>query len=180
VPVADDTWVPIAEIARPHGVRDELRLKLFNADSDILLDLDEVLVRLPSGEEHEVSIDGARRADQAILLKLHSVDDRNRADEIRGAIVCVRRKDFPALDEDEFYACDIEGARVSVAEEGEDEKSLGVVKEFLSYPSVDTIRITADDGGKDYEVPVVEAFIREVDIAGGRVVLRTLMGIDRG
>ena len=74
------------------GVR--LRLKLFNKDSDVLLERDEVLVRLPDGEEHEVSVDRARRADGAILMKLHSIDDRDRADELRGAQICVQRRDF--------------------------------------------------------------------------------------
>jgi 16S rRNA processing protein RimM len=82
---------------RPHGVRGELRLRLFNSDSDLLLALDEVLVRFADGEEQEVSVDGARRANDAILMKLHSVDDRDRADELRGARVCGRRADFPAL-----------------------------------------------------------------------------------
>lgn len=73
-----ERWIPLAEIARPHGVRGEVRLRLFNKDSDTLLDQDEVLVRLPDGAEHEVSVDTARRADDAILMKLHSVDDRDR------------------------------------------------------------------------------------------------------
>src|SRR3984957_5958857 len=97
--MSPDDWVPLAEVARPHGVRGELRLKLFNEDSDVLLDRDEVLGRLPGGEEHEVSVDRARRADDAILLKLHSIDDRDRADELRGAFICVRRRDFPPLEE---------------------------------------------------------------------------------
>ena len=54
-----DQWVPLAEVARPHGVKGELRLKVFNSDSNILLGLDEVLVRLKDGEEHEVSVDRA-------------------------------------------------------------------------------------------------------------------------
>src|SRR5271168_3861337 len=101
--VNDEAWVALAEVARPHGVRGELRLKLFNKDSDMLLDRDEVLVRLPDGEEHEVSIDRARRADDAILMKLYSIDDRDRADELRGALLCVRRREFPPLGEGEFY-----------------------------------------------------------------------------
>ena len=77
----------------------------------MLLGRDEVLVRLPDGEEHEVSVDRARRADDAILMKLHSVDDRDRADELRGAHICVQRRDFPPLEEGEFYVCDVEGAQ---------------------------------------------------------------------
>src|SRR6476661_894589 len=110
--IEPDAWVPLAEVARPHGVRGELRLKLFNKDSDLLLNLEEVLVRLKEGGEHEVTVDKARRADIAILMKLHSVDDRDRADELRGALICARRRDFPALEEGEFYTCDIVGARV--------------------------------------------------------------------
>jgi ribosomal protein L35AE/L33A len=93
--LAPDAWVPLAEVMRPHGVRGELRLRLFNKDSDLLLSLDEVLVRFPEGDEQEVSVDGARRANDAILMKLHSVDDREGADELRGAIVCARGPTSP-------------------------------------------------------------------------------------
>jgi 16S rRNA processing protein RimM len=171
-----EAWVPVAEVARPHGVRGEVRLKLYNGDSDVLLDLEEVLVRLPGGEEHEVSIDAARRADQAILMKLHSIDDRDRADEIRGAVLCVRRGDFPALEAGEFYACDVIGAEV-LAPDG---TGIGRVRELRSYPSVDALIVDAADGGKPWEIPLVEAFVREVDVERGRVSLSTLDGIERG
>src|ERR1700674_5887668 len=97
--LAAKAWVPLAEIARPHGVRGEVRLRLFNRDSDLLLELDEVLVRFADGEEQEVSIDGARRANDAILMKICSVDDRGRAEQFRGALVCAKRTDFPPLEE---------------------------------------------------------------------------------
>src|ERR1019366_6319010 len=48
--LAPDAWVPLAEVMRPHGVQGELRLRLFNKDSDLLLGLDEVLVRFPEGD----------------------------------------------------------------------------------------------------------------------------------
>ena len=69
--LAPDAWVPLAEVMRPHGVQGELRLRLFNRDSDLLLDVEEVLVRFPEGDEQEVSVDAARRANDAILIKLH-------------------------------------------------------------------------------------------------------------
>jgi 16S rRNA processing protein RimM len=168
--ISPEAWVPLAEIARPHGVRGEVRLKLYNADSDILLELDEVLVRLAGGEEHEVSIDGARRADQAILLKLHSIDDRDRADELRGAVLSVRRSAFPPLEDGEFYVCDVEGASVV----GPDGAEIGRVRELRSYPSVDALIVDAADGGKPWEIPLVEAFV------AGRVSLATLEGLERG
>ena len=181
-------WVPLAEVARPHGVRGEVRLKLYNADSDLLLELDEVLLRLPNGEEFEVSVDAARRADQAILVKLHSVDDRDRADAIRGALVCARREDFPAADDDEFYAADVIGAEAwlraspakgaevlgSGASPGRDEQDrvVGTVLDYRSYPSVDIFEVKTTDG-ITYEVPVVASYVDRVDAAAKRVYFLT-------
>ena len=167
--------MPLAEIARPHGVRGEVKLKVFNEESDLLLELDEVLVRLPSGEEHEVSVDVARRAGPGILMKLYSVDDRDRADELRGALVCARRREFPELAAGEFYACDVVGAKAFF-----EERELGTVRELQSFPAADTLVIDATDGGPPYEVPLVDAFVESVDVAAQVVKLRTLEGIERG
>jgi 16S rRNA processing protein RimM len=100
--LAAESWVPLAEVARAHGVRGEVRLRPYNRDSDLLTRLDEVLVRFPDGDEQEVSVDSARAANEAILMKLHGVDDRDRAAELRGSILCARRGDFPALEPGEF------------------------------------------------------------------------------
>ena len=170
--LAPDAWVALAEVARPHGVRGELRLRLYNEDSDVLLEQDEVLVRLKDGKEHEVSVDFARRADRAILMKLHSVDDRNRAEEIRGAQICVRRKDFPVLEDGEFYACDVEGAEVRLGDASGE--LLGTVKEFLQYPSLDAFLIEGPKGR--FEVPAQANWIKEV--RPGIVVLATLDGLE--
>lgn len=171
----DDEWVPLAVVGRPHGVRGELRAHPFNRDSDLLLDLEEVLVRFTEGErkgeQHEVSIDSARAGNDAILIKLHGVDDRDAADDVKGAELCVRRGDFPELEEGEFYACDIIGADAVL--EG---KVVGRIEAFTSYPSVD-ILVVASDRGR-YEVPLVDPYVDEVDVTGGRVVLRTLDGLD--
>ena len=172
---APETWVPLAEVARPHGVRGELRLKLFNTDSDVLLRLDEVLVRLADGEEQEVSIDRARRADQAILLKLHAVDDRDKADGLRGALICVRRRDFPPLENEEFYVCDVLGVRVHAGG-----AEIGTVRDLKSYPTVDVLVVRADDGGMDYEVPLVDAIVENMDLPGETITLKTLEGVERG
>jgi 16S rRNA processing protein RimM len=165
-----DEWVPLAEIARPHGVQGELRLRVFNADSALLLELDEVQVRFPNGETHEVSVDAARRASDAILMKLHSVDDRDRADALRGAIISVQRKQFPPLADGEFYACDVVGARV--VREEDPAAVIGTVLEYRSYPSVSTFAVQLATG--ELEIPVTETFVASVDVAAGCVMVRAL------
>jgi 16S rRNA processing protein RimM len=169
-----EAWVPLAEVARPHGVRGEVRLRLFNKSGDTLLGQDEVLVRMPDGEEHEVSVERARRADDAILMKLYSVDDRDRAEDLRGALVCVKRKEFPEPEPGEFYAIDVVGAEVRLRGE-----RVGTVAEIVTYPSVEAMLVHADDDQGDWEVPLTEMYIGRVDVEGRVVELVTLDDVER-
>jgi 16S rRNA processing protein RimM len=188
--LAPDAWVPLAEVARPHGVRGELRLRPYNEDSDLLFDLDEVMVRAASPaatngskdktvvRELLLRVESARQANDAILMKLESVNDRDRAIELRGAQVCAKRSQFPPLEPGEFYACDIEGARVVVGA-GADAEELGRVLEMRSYPTVDVLVVAASDGGRPWEVPLVDAVIDRVDVQEGLVTLSTRDGVER-
>jgi 16S rRNA processing protein RimM len=176
--LAPEAWVPLAEVMRPHGVRGEVRLRPFNRDSDLLLELDEVLVRFPEGDSQEVSVDAVRRAGDAFLLKLHSVEDRDRAGELRRAVICARRADFPPPEPGEFYACDVEGARVVV--DGEDgRRELGTVLGIRSYPAADVLEVDAGDGGRAWEVPLVDAVVGSVDLEANVVTLKSLEGVQR-
>ncbi|GAC1544156.1 MAG: hypothetical protein NVS3B10_08280 [Polyangiales bacterium] len=176
---APDEWIPLAVVGRPHGVRGELRAHPFARDSALLLELDEVLVRFVDGErkgeEQEVSID-ARPGNDAILIKLDGVDDRDAADAVRGAHLCVKRGDFPAPEEGEFYACDVVGARVVVAVDGGDDEEIGVVLELVNYPSIDVLLVEGPRGR--WEVPIVDAYVVEVDVDAGRVRLASLDGLE--
>jgi 16S rRNA processing protein RimM len=175
----------LADVMRAHGVRGEVRLRPFQRDSDLLLDVGEVLARLPeasrasfSGEERRdrvLRVEGARRANDAILMKLEGIDDRDGADELRGAVLCVRRADFPPLEEGEFYACDVVGAKVVLHDGAE----VGSVRELKTYPTVEVLVVDATDGGGPLEVPLVDAFIAGVDVERGMVTLRTLDGVER-
>ncbi|HXX70623.1 MAG TPA: ribosome maturation factor RimM [Polyangiaceae bacterium] len=181
--LAPNAWVPLAEVSRAHGVRGEVRLRPFNRHSDLLLSLDEVLLRFPDGTEHEVSVDGARRAGDAVLMKLFSVDDRDAADDLRAVVVCAKRSDFPPLEAGEFYACDIEGARVLCPDSGGAREpgmvELGTVRELRTYPSMDILIVDASDGGAPYEVPLIDSIVRMVDVIQSVVLLSTLQGVER-
>ncbi len=155
-------------------------MALHNKDSEVLLSVDEVLVRLPDGAEHEVSVDAARPADQAVLMRLHSIDDRDRAEQVRGSRVFVRRSDFAELPDGEFYTCDVEGARVVVLSDAGEANGAGLegsVRTIVSYPSVDVIVVDMGERGV-FEVPLVADFVTLVDTKKGLVTLRTLEGLE--
>ena len=169
---AHSAWVALAEIARPHGVRGELRLRLYNPDSDVLLHQKSVRLTLPSGIVRNEVVQNARRANDAILMVLASVSDRDVAEPLRGATVSIARDTFERLDAGEFYAVDVIGSRVVERLESGEVVDIGCVKDFVSYPTVDVFVIQAD-GGEPLDVPSTEAFV--IDVQTGLV---TLQGLD--
>ena len=170
---APDGHVAIGEIARPHGVQGELRLKLYNPDSDLLARRPRLRLRLGDGSLREATITSAREVNKAILVRLADVEDRDAAEALRGAEILVPREAFPALEDGEFYACDIEGAR-AVMSSGEE---VGTVTGLASYPTCDVLVIERSSGGR-VEVPLLDAYVGAVDAAAGKVEIRTLDGLD--
>lgn len=167
-----EIWISLGVLTRPHGVRGELRLQPYNADSELLLEVAEVKLRLPSGDEQVVAFERARRAQDVILVKLPGLDDRDAAEAMRGAEVLVRRDDFPPLEEDEFYVCDILGARV-VGPNGE----LGKVEDFVTYPTVEAFVVRNDEGAR-FEIPLLDQFVERVDVSA-RSIIVTAEGAER-
>jgi 16S rRNA processing protein RimM len=81
----------------------------------------------------------------------------------RGAELAVERATLPVLgDEDEYYVFQLVGLSV----EEVSGRVLGRVREVLEYPGNDVLEL--DSGAS---LPLVEACVRQVDLAGGRIVV---------
>ncbi|MCC6646030.1 MAG: 16S rRNA processing protein RimM [Polyangiaceae bacterium] len=168
-----DRLVELAVVARPHGVRGELKLKLHNEDSEALLSTREITLRRAGAPDVTARIETARRANDALLVRLCGVDTREAAEALRGVAVCVPRSSLPEPDEDEFYAIDVIGAEV-VAPEGR----VGEVIEFVEYPTC-SVLVVATEKGK-VEVPLVDGVVARVDVAARRVELTTTAALEPG
>ncbi len=72
-------FVPVAEVGRAHGIRGEVRLKLYHEGSELLTQRPTLKLRLPDGSEQPAKIVSARSANKAMLARLEGIDDRNAA-----------------------------------------------------------------------------------------------------
>jgi 16S rRNA processing protein RimM len=178
--MAEVRYVPVAVVARPHGIQGEIRLKVYNEGSDLLRSLAAsaraptgpfpLKLRLADGSERPLVLTSVRDADKALLVRMADVADRNGAELVRGAEILVPRDAFPETEEGEFYACDLEGAKARL-----DGVEIGRVTGIQSYPTCDALLIARPEG--PIEVPLVDAFVASVNVAEGVVDLRTLEGL---
>jgi 16S rRNA processing protein RimM len=163
--------IEIGRVARAHGVRGEIRVALHWEHSDSLSHVDEVVLSAKGKTLGTFAVRAARPADRAMLLSLVGVDDRDRAELLRGAVVSVAREALPPLDDGEYYLCDLVGVTV-ISPNG----PVGKVVEVRVHPSVDTLVVRAPDGTL-WEQALAEPWIRSVDVQNDRVELTSVDGL---
>lgn len=161
--------VPIAYVARAHGLRGELRLHAHNEQTEALRRGARVVLRSPAGEEREARFATLRPVDKAFLVTVEGVADRGAAEGLKGWEILIPRDELPPPEEGEFYACDVEGARAEL----EDGTVVGTVKALRSYPTCDVLVVERTAGG-ELEVPLVDDYVLQVDPVAAVVKLRQI------
>ena len=150
--------IALAAVAGAHGVKGELRLKLFTDSIDNL----KIHERLFVGDV-ERKLESVRAAPFGAVARLEGVSDRSGAEALRGSLIEVDRSSLPALEEGEYYHADLIGLGC-VDREG---RPLGRVAGVENYGAGDLLEVEAADGKRSL-IPF-KAGIAELD--GDRVSL---------
>jgi 16S rRNA processing protein RimM len=171
MPPANERWIALGVVMGTHGVRGELRVKLHNPESELLFDLDSMLLRA-AGEMRRYPVQQVRPGGKGLLVQLEGIDTVERAQALRGAEVCVGRSQLPALPEGEFYHCDLEGLTV-IDMTG---ALQGKVERVLEYPASTVLRVRTERGL--LEVPLREPYLVRFELEAGSVVADQLEDLE--
>ena len=128
--------IALAAVAGAHGVKGELRLKLFSDSVESLSRHKKVHVG--GVERRLLSIRDAKNP----VARIEGIDDRSAAEALRGSLIEVERSALPSLEEGEYYHADLIGVPV-VDSEG---RELGNVAAVENYGAGDLLEIEAEDG----------------------------------
>jgi 16S rRNA processing protein RimM len=150
--------VEIGVVARAHGIRGEVRVALHNPESTALEGAQTIHVG-----DRELAVESARPVHGAYLVHLAGVDDRDRAEALRGQPVAVPR-DALELDEEEVLLVDLVGCRVELP----DGTSWGVIAAV--EPGMQD-RLVIHQGEVERQLPVADEFVIDIDLEGRRVVV---------
>ena len=150
----------VGRVTGPHGIRGKLRVQLYSGDAGGAFQVRRVWL-----SDREFEVVEAQRAGGCALFSLRGIDSEEEARDLAGARVSVLREELPDLPEDEFYWVDAVGCSL-VDEAGE---PIGEVTGVMSGAAHDWLVVVRPDGEEAY-LPVVEAFVRKVDIPARRIV----------
>jgi 16S rRNA processing protein RimM len=109
-------------------------------------------------------IEASGRSGGALTVKLAGIEDRDQAQALRGAQVCVPRSELPQRDERDFYRADLIGCEVVNLED----VVLGHVQHFIETPAQVLMVVR---GTQEFWIPAVPQHVRRVDLRERRVVV---------
>jgi 16S rRNA processing protein RimM len=150
--------IALAAVAGAHGVKGELRLKLFSDSAENLAAHEKLYVG--GAERRLLAISDSGKTPVA---RFEGISDRSAAEALRGSLVEVDRSALPPLEEGEYYHADLIGLPV-LDRSGND---VGRVAAVENYGAGDLLEIELQ-GGKRSLIPFKPGI---ADLEDGRIVL---------
>lgn len=150
--------VAIAKLVKSRGLRGELVADILTDFPERFDALETVVALLPDGARRELKIERFFFQKGRIVFKFAGFDSIEKAENLRGAEICVPESEAIELDEDEFFDWELENCEVETVE-GE---KIGCVKELMRTGGTEILVVAGAE--KEYLIPFAEAICTEVDV----------------
>lgn len=152
------TRIALAAVAGAHGVKGELRLKLFTDSVDNLARHERVYIG-----DSERKLESVRGGSPGAIARIAGISDRSEAEALRGLLVEVDRSALPPLEEGEYYHADLIGLECVDADGSE----VGRVVAVENFGAGDLLEVETPQGRRSL-IPFEPGIADPVD---GRIVL---------
>ena len=157
-----DRMIPIGSVSAVHGLRGELRVMLYNSESETLKNADNVTIG-----NNEYVVNHTRYTAKGWLLLLEGISDRNTAETLCGQEIVVAR-DLIELKDGEYLLIDLVGCEVSTIHGS----PYGVVESIeVSQEEISQDRLVIRDGDVRRWMPLVSMFLVHVDIDAQKIII---------
>jgi 16S rRNA processing protein RimM len=163
-------WVPFGNLARPHGLKGELKFYPFVSNPDLYKNVKTVAFE-SQNPIREIQIESLRGAKAPFIIKLKGWDSIESSSELRGTSLLAPRDQFQILPEGSYYWFEIEGLEVFDIQGAYH----GRVEEVMETGSNDVYVVR--NGKKELLLPAIDWVVKEVDLEGNRLTFEFIEGL---
>ena len=142
--------VALAAVAGAHGVKGELRLKLFSDSIESLARHSHFYVG-----GRDMALKDVKGGGKTAIVRFEGISERTAAEALRGSLVEIDRDRLPPLEEGEYYHADLIG--LPCVDEGG--KLLGTVVAVENFGAGDLLEVGRPDGKRSL-IPFREPIAR--------------------
>ena len=159
-------FISVGHIVNAHGIKGEVKLNPEGFTPEFVAEFDTLYI---NGQA--VRVKSRRVHKSTLLLTLPEVEDMDAALALKGREVSIRREDA-ALPEGEYFDDELLGLEVYDCDTG---ALLGTLTAVDEYPAS---KVYTVKGEREILIPAVkDAFIRSVDLDGGRMEVKVWEGL---
>jgi 16S rRNA processing protein RimM len=159
----------VGRVIKPHGVHGEVRVEMLTDVPERFGWLEYIYV----GERNprRVAVEGVRYHQEFVLLRLAGYPTRDEAETLRNELLLVPEDEAVPLEEGEYFLHQLIGLEV-LTEAG---RSLGRLSDVLETGANNVFVV--DGPGGQHLIPDIPDVVIQVDVDGGRIVIRPLPGL---
>ncbi len=163
--------IPLGEILKPHGIKGELKILLYNEESKSLQKNQKVFLESPQKNIIEYKIERIFYSFRKNRIKFFDINTIDEADDLRGCIVNVDRDDLPKINDSEYYLIDLVGYSLI----DNSNTNYGKVVEVLTLPANNVLNVSKDD--KKYLIPLIDDVVLEIDQNQEVIIIDPIEGL---
>lgn len=162
--------VELGHSLRPHGIKGEVALKIYNDEGGVLKE-GTVLILRPHTEQSELALDGKEfkikkiKFGNKVICTLENINSRDALEKIIPFTIMYPREKFPKLEDGEFYLEDLVGLEVIDI----DGHGLGKVKNHYSNGAQIVLQLNLKTGNID--LPFIDQFFPHISLERGKITL---------
>lgn len=153
--------VLVAQIGAPHGVKGEVRLRVFTEEPEALLGYNP----LQTENGRSLTVRRLQPAKGMFVASIDGVSDRDAAAMLTNARLYVPRERLPEPENEAWYHVDL----IGLAALHVDGRRLGEVVAVQDFGAGDLLEIRLEGTRRTVFVPFTKQTVPLVDVAGGRV-----------
>lgn len=164
-----DDPVSVGRVVKPHGIRGAVIVESWSDAEERFAAGGSLLI---GRQLRAVEVTRCRPHGGRWLVELEGVEDRDAAEALRGAELFVDGSELPELEGGAYWIHELRGCELSM-EGGE---RLGTVRDVVGEPRTGQQWLEVERSSGSLLVPMVEAWVVEVDVEARRIVMRLPAG----
>ncbi len=161
-PKEDADSVTIGVVLRPHGIRGEVVIEPLTDNEDRFASLEEVRVVRRSGSSARLKVASMFPHKGRLVIQFEGITSIQDAETLRAAELRIPIASLPSLPAGSYYHHELRGLEVRV----ESGASIGTVTDLWETGATPVL-VIHDDKARETLLPLVDAFILEVNVEGG-------------
>lgn len=165
-------YVVIGQILKPRGTRGKVDVLSLSDFPERFKPGLRVFLVPPLPGKRELVVSEASSQPKGLVLAFKGLDTRNDVEPLRERYIAVPRNEVAELPAGSYWVDEIVGLEV-VSVDG---RRIGRVKEVLRGSGQD-VYVVEGGRGKQHLIPAVREIVKEIDVAGGKIIIKPIPGL---